>query len=78
MKEKRPSAASDVPGVISDFETYTKDELMRRLRFRQHTWRALRHAGMPVIRAGNKYLVHGADVREFLRRMSENGGSSDA
>jgi hypothetical protein len=76
-KAKKRPPSSDVPGVISDFETYTKEELMKRLKFRQHTWRSLRHAGMPVIRAGNRYLVHGADVREFLRRLGQDGHSSN-
>jgi hypothetical protein len=72
-RKNRNETGVGPPGFISDHETYTKEELMKRLKFRQHTWRSLRHAGMPVIRVGNRYLVHGSDVREFLRRMGEHG-----
>jgi hypothetical protein len=64
------TATRSTPGVIHAAESYRADEFRRRTGLNDFTWRAVRKAGLRVVRFGRKLWVRGSDWFEFLERAA--------
>jgi hypothetical protein len=59
---RRPSA----PGVISELELYTLEEVKRRLRWTDSALRAAKRRGLILLPCGKRRYVTGREIIRFL------------
>jgi hypothetical protein len=59
-------------GTISDFATYTREEIKVRLGVKRTGWERLLAAGLPIKKIGRRAFVNGKQFNEFLRNYESN------
>jgi hypothetical protein len=59
------------PGVISEHELYTLDELKARMRWTDSSLRSARRNGLRVLGHGKRRYAQGRDVMLFLEQQAE-------
>jgi hypothetical protein len=65
------------PGVISAVELYSLPEAKRRLRLGRHSFRALRQAGLQILRVGRCHFVSGQELIDVIKRTGDIEHGSD-
>ena len=57
--------------VIHADELYTKEELCRRMRWRQHSWRQAKRLGLETVVFGSRTYIAGSDAIAFLQSLKQ-------
>ena len=64
------------PAVVRADELYSLEEAARRLRWRTHSVRQAKRAGLRVIRFGSRDYISGRAILEFFDRLAKDSASN--
>jgi hypothetical protein len=76
--ERSKSPPASTPGVISQWEIYSLDEVKGRLRWTDSALRAARRKGLNVLKCGKRTYISGQEIARFLSSISTGTAAAQA
>jgi phage terminase Nu1 subunit (DNA packaging protein) len=68
----KPIDSHGAPGLISEYELYTREELCRRLGLGVSALRSMRRQGLPIVRKGSRMYFVGRHVIAWFAAESRS------